>query len=352
VVRAGCGAGIREWWSAGRRDFSRLGRYASEGSRGQDRSVPGDGAGRGHRVVVGEGAAGDGGGGAAEVRDGQEQGLREAAGAGGAGLVRHERGVPGSGCIWRRGRDSAMVELELAPATVSLGSLRHDLALAGVVAEIETSRLGGELLTERELRAYRERTGDERFRPEAAPPPRRQNVPPLARPRARPRRALARDRGPSSRRRAPSEPARSSPATPPPPTTRRRTCGASVPHARQRRADHLSELAVRERLSPEYPVAFRAQPLEAPGGIEAAVLGMADTVQAAWKRRAQEQAARERASATSGGGASRARSGARGRDWNERRRTLESSGRRRGRPASAVRADAAAMRIRDAPLRR
>jgi hypothetical protein len=44
------------------------------------------------------------------------------------GLVEHERRVPGLGVFLATRRGLAAAEVELAPARVSLGSLRHDLA--------------------------------------------------------------------------------------------------------------------------------------------------------------------------------------------------------------------------------
>ena len=209
------------------------------------------------------------------------------------GLVRHERGVPGSGVYLATRQGLAMVELELAPATVSLGSLRHDLALAGVAAEIETSRLGGDLLTERELRAYRERTGDERFRPQLRS--RRGG----ATSRHWPDLALVHKDGwlaveveltqkstERTREILAGYAATAYTASPD-------LWGVLYLTPDERCADRLSQVAQRERLDPDSPVAFHAQPLEAPGGIETAVLGMAETVQGVRKRRAQERAARE-----------------------------------------------------------
>jgi len=209
------------------------------------------------------------------------------------GLVRHERGVPGSGVYLATRQGFAMVELELAPATVSLVSLRHDLALAGVVAGIETSRLGSELLTERELRAYRERTGDERFRPQL------HHRPGGATSRHWPDLALVHKEGWLG---VGVELTQTSAGR-----TRDILAGyAATAYSRSsdlwgvlyltldgRCADRLSQVARRERLNPDSPVTFRAQPLEAPGGIESAIRGMAETVRVVRQRQAQEQAARD-----------------------------------------------------------
>jgi hypothetical protein len=81
-----------------------------------------------------------------------------------SGLVIHERGVPGHGVYLASKQGLQLAGLGLTPATVSLGALRHDLAVAGVVAELERASAGIQLLTEREIRAHVAETGDETFR--------------------------------------------------------------------------------------------------------------------------------------------------------------------------------------------
>jgi len=162
-----------------------------------------------------------------------------------------------------------------------------------VAAEIETSRLGGELLTERELRAYRERTGDERFRPRLR---RRRGG---ATSRHWPDLALVHTEGwlafeveltqKSAERTREILAAYAA-------TAYSRTSdlwGVLYLAPDERRADRLSQVARHERLNPDSPVAFHVQTLGTPGGIETAVRGMAETVRVVWQRRAQEQAASE-----------------------------------------------------------
>ncbi|QEC48813.1 hypothetical protein FSW04_15330 [Baekduia soli] len=83
----------------------------------------------------------------------------------GAGLVVHERGVPGHGVYLASRQGLQMAGVGLAPATMSLGALAHDLAVAGLVARLERDLAGGALLTEREVRAHARETGDLNFRP-------------------------------------------------------------------------------------------------------------------------------------------------------------------------------------------
>jgi len=79
------------------------------------------------------------------------------------GLVRHERGVPGHGVFLATRDGLKLAETDLAPATMSLGALRHDLAVADVVARLE--RVGELVWTERELRRHQQLTGESWFRP-------------------------------------------------------------------------------------------------------------------------------------------------------------------------------------------
>jgi hypothetical protein len=83
------------------------------------------------------------------------------------GLVVHERGVPGHGVYLASREGLRVAGLALAPGAVSLGALAHDLAVAGVVARLESEMPGLRLLTERELRAHVHETGDQTFRPRA-----------------------------------------------------------------------------------------------------------------------------------------------------------------------------------------
>jgi hypothetical protein len=53
------------------------------------------------------------------------------------GLVLHQRPVPGHGVYLASRKGLTLVGLELAPASVSLGALTHDLAVTGLVAAIE-----------------------------------------------------------------------------------------------------------------------------------------------------------------------------------------------------------------------
>ncbi len=88
---------------------------------------------------------------------GRLQGLRE------LGLVRHERGVPGRGVFLATRAGLSLAKVELAPATMSLGSLRHDLAVTDVVAELEPRVVGGRIVTEREMRAHQHAERDDRY---------------------------------------------------------------------------------------------------------------------------------------------------------------------------------------------
>lgn len=81
------------------------------------------------------------------------------------GLLRHHREVPGHGVYVATARGLAFCELGLAPARVSLGGLRHELAVARVVAGLENSFPGLRVLTEREVRRHVHLTGDESYRP-------------------------------------------------------------------------------------------------------------------------------------------------------------------------------------------
>ncbi len=88
---------------------------------------------------------------------GRLQGLR------GLGLVRHERAVPGPGVFLATRAGLSAAEVELAPATMSLGSLRHDLAVTSVMAELEPRFGWGRILTEREMRAHQHTERDDRY---------------------------------------------------------------------------------------------------------------------------------------------------------------------------------------------
>lgn len=81
------------------------------------------------------------------------------------GLLRHHREVPGHGVYVATARGLAFCELGLAPARVSLGALRHELAVARVVAGLESSLPGLRVLTEREVRRHVHLTGDDSYRP-------------------------------------------------------------------------------------------------------------------------------------------------------------------------------------------
>jgi hypothetical protein len=96
---------------------------------------------------------------------GRTKAYERLAGLVGLGLVVHERGVPGHGVYLASREGLRMAGLGLAPASMSLGSLAHDLAVAEVVARLESQMPGIGLLTERELRAHVHETGDQTFRP-------------------------------------------------------------------------------------------------------------------------------------------------------------------------------------------
>ena len=68
-----------------------------------------------------------------------------------AGLVRHESPVRGAGVFLATRAGLALADVELAPATVSLAMLEHDLAVVDVSILLE-SRMGATVLTDRELR--------------------------------------------------------------------------------------------------------------------------------------------------------------------------------------------------------
>jgi hypothetical protein len=84
------------------------------------------------------------------------------------GLLAHERPVPGHGVYLASKNGLKIAGLELAPATVSLGALAHDLAVAGVVAELEARVPRLQLRTEREIRAHVQQTGDLSLRPQVS----------------------------------------------------------------------------------------------------------------------------------------------------------------------------------------
>jgi hypothetical protein len=79
------------------------------------------------------------------------------------GLLIHDSRVPGHGVYLATASGLALAGLDLAPATVSLGALRHDLAVAAVVAQFEAADV--RLQTERELRQHVHATGDNTYRP-------------------------------------------------------------------------------------------------------------------------------------------------------------------------------------------
>jgi hypothetical protein len=81
------------------------------------------------------------------------------------GLLIHVRPVPGHGVYLASRKGLAVAGLELAPGSVSLAALSHDLAVAGLVAELEGLYPGLALQTEREIRAHIHHTGDATFRP-------------------------------------------------------------------------------------------------------------------------------------------------------------------------------------------
>lgn len=87
-----------------------------------------------------------------------------------AGLVAHESNVPGPGVYLATRAGLQWAELSLAPATVSLATLKHDLAMTDVVAELEREGKLLKVWTEREIRAEHAIPGGRRFAPRVHEP--------------------------------------------------------------------------------------------------------------------------------------------------------------------------------------
>jgi hypothetical protein len=83
----------------------------------------------------------------------------------GRGLLRHEAAVRGSGAYLATAAGLSLAGLKLAPAKLTLGAWRHDIAVARFVAEFERDMPGRPLLTEREIRHHVHVTGDLSYRP-------------------------------------------------------------------------------------------------------------------------------------------------------------------------------------------
>jgi hypothetical protein len=86
------------------------------------------------------------------------------------GLVVHERRVPGSGVFLATTMGLRAVDLDLSMATVSFATFEHDLAVATVVAELESSDAELEVLTEREMRAEHRVEDGRRYAPRVHEP--------------------------------------------------------------------------------------------------------------------------------------------------------------------------------------
>ncbi|MDA0183641.1 hypothetical protein OJ997_25255 [Solirubrobacter phytolaccae] len=87
-----------------------------------------------------------------------------------AGLVGHESNVPGPGVYLATRAGLQWAELSLASATVSLATLKHDLAMTDVVAELERDGKLLKVWTEREMRAEHARPDGRRFAPRVHEP--------------------------------------------------------------------------------------------------------------------------------------------------------------------------------------
>jgi hypothetical protein len=80
-------------------------------------------------------------------------------------LLSHDRYAPGHGVYIATRKGLRFCELELAPARVSLGVLRHDLAAAGFLARLESELPSLNVLAEREIRQHVHVTTDQTYRP-------------------------------------------------------------------------------------------------------------------------------------------------------------------------------------------
>ncbi len=89
------------------------------------------------------------------------------------GLVVHERRVPGPGVFLATKTGLRTVDLDMGAATVSFATLEHDLAVATVVAELESSDVEHEVVTEREMRAEHRVEDGRRYAPSVREPGRR-----------------------------------------------------------------------------------------------------------------------------------------------------------------------------------
>ncbi len=81
------------------------------------------------------------------------------------GLVVHERRIPGPGAYLATRTGLRAVDLDLSAATVSLATLEHDLAVAAVVAELESRDAKLEVVTEREMREEHRLADGRRYAP-------------------------------------------------------------------------------------------------------------------------------------------------------------------------------------------
>jgi hypothetical protein len=88
----------------------------------------------------------------------------------GLGLVFHERRVPGPGVFLATRTGLRAVDLDLSVATVSFATLKHDLAVAAVVAELESDDVEHDVMTEREMRAEHRVPDGRRYAPSVREP--------------------------------------------------------------------------------------------------------------------------------------------------------------------------------------